>query len=212
MVDGATDGHVVDPMSDVLTVDDGHSSLLEMRLRTPLRTRRLVLRTLTSADAIERYLAWMHDAETMRYPEARLAEHSLESLRRYIDTCNAGSDQLLLGIFTPDGGHIGNIKLGPIDPHHRRAAVGLLIGERDEWGKGYASEAIAAVTTHAFETLGLEKLFAGCYASNVGSVRAFLKAGWTEEGRGKADWRLDDGREDNIALGITRADWSAQRP
>src|SRR4026208_2245054 len=109
-----------------------------MRLRTPLLTRRLVLRTLTSADAAERYLAWMHDAETMRYLEARLAEHSLESLRRYIDTCNAGSDQLLLGIFLPDGGHIGNIKLGPIDLHHQRAAVGLLIGERDHWGKGYA--------------------------------------------------------------------------
>jgi [ribosomal protein S5]-alanine N-acetyltransferase len=182
-----------------------------MRLGTPLRTRRLVLRTLTSADAVGRYLAWMHDAETMRYLEARLAEHSLESLRRYIDTCNAGADQLLLGIFTPDGGHIGNIKLGPIDLYHEHAAIGLLIGERDMWGKGYATEAIAALTAHAFREIGLQKLYAGCYASNVGSARAFLKAGWVEEGRNRAHWRSDGGREDNIQLGITRADWSASQ-
>ena len=182
-----------------------------MRLATPLRTRRLVLRTLTSADAVERYLAWMHDAETMRYLEARLAEHSLESLRRYIETCNAGSDQLLLGICLTDGSHVGNIKLGPIDPYHQHAAIGLLIGERGQWGKGYATEAIAAMTGHAFRELGLEKLYAGCYASNIGSARAFLKAGWTEEGRNRAHWRSDGGREDNVQLGITRADSSASQ-
>ena len=182
-----------------------------MELETPLRTRRLVLRTLTAADAAERYLGWMRDPETTRYLEARLAEHSLESLRAFIESCNASQDQLLLGISLPDGQHIGNIKLGPVNASHLNAPVGLLIGERVQWGKGYATEAIAAVTAHAFDEMGLQKLYAGCYASNAGSARAFLKAGWTEEGRSKAHWLLDGRREDNVSLGIACADWPAQR-
>lgn len=180
-----------------------------MKLATPLRTERLVLRTLTVADATERYLAWMRDPKATRFLESRLVDHDLGSLREYIEACNDAPASTLLGICLADGTHIGNIKLGPIDPYHQHAAVGLLIGERDMWGQGYATEAIGALTAHAFRVIGLQKLYAGCYAANVGSARAFLKAGWIEEGRNRAHWRSDGGREDNIQLGITLADWSA---
>jgi RimJ/RimL family protein N-acetyltransferase len=182
-----------------------------VRLATPLRTDRLVLRTLMIADATERYLGWMRDPETTRFLESRLIDHDLGSLRDYIAMCNDSPASMLLGICLADGTHIGNIKLGPIDPYHQHAAFGLLIGERDMWGKGYATEAIAALTAYAFGELGLEKLYAGCYASNVGSARAFLKAGWIEEGRNRSHWRSNSGREDNVQLGITRADSSASQ-
>jgi RimJ/RimL family protein N-acetyltransferase len=182
-----------------------------MKLATPLRTSRLVLRTLTVADATERYLGWMRDPETTRFLESRLVDHDLASLSDYIASCNDSPGSMLLGICLADGTHVGNIKLGPIDPYHQHAAIGLLIGERDRWGKGYATEAIAALTAHAFGQLGLQKLYAGCYASNVGSARAFLKAGWIEEGRNRGHWRSDGGREDNVQFGITRADWSASQ-
>jgi ribosomal-protein-alanine N-acetyltransferase len=183
-----------------------------MKLDTPLHSRRLLLRTLSADDATERYLGWMRDAETTRYLEARLVEHSLASLRKYIEACNASPAELLLGICLSDGEHIGNIKLGPIDSYHRRAAIGLVIGERVQWAKGYATEAIVAITAHAFDGMGLEKLYAGCYASNVGSARAFRNAGWTEEGRSTGDRLLDGRREDSVALGVTPAQWAARRP
>ena len=180
-----------------------------MRLATPLLTDRLILRTLTVADATDRYLGWMRDPEATRFLESRLVDHDLGSLRDFIVSCNDSPASLLLGICLRDRAHIGNIKLGPIDPYHQHAPIGLLIGERDMWGKGYATEAITALTAHAFREIGLQKLYAGCYASNVGSARAFRKAGWVEEGRNRAHWRRDGGRDDNIQLGITRADWSA---
>lgn len=182
-----------------------------MRVQPPLRTSRLILRTLTAADATDRYLGWMRDPETTRYLEARLVDHDLASLLAYIEACNGDSRVLLLGICLADGRHIGNIKLGPIDRYHGHASLGLLIGERECWGQGYATEAIVRLTTYAFADLGLQKITAGCYASNVGSARAFLKAGWAEEGRSKGRWRLDGGREDNVSLGITAEDWEARQ-
>ncbi len=167
-----------------------------------MQTRRLVLRTLTRPTPPSDISG---GCMTRRRAVPRIAagEHSLESLRRYIETCNAGP-RTAPGICLRDGAHIGNIKLGPIDPYHQRCCGRTAHRRAGRVWQRLCVRGIDAVTTHAFETLGLEKLYAGCYASNTGSVRAFLKAGWTEEGRGKADWRLDDGREDNIALGITR--------
>ena len=58
----------------------------------------------------------------------------------------------MFGIFLNDSHqHIGNIKSGNIDPFHRRAEVGLVIGDRAVWGKGYAAEAISLATRYGFE-------------------------------------------------------------
>jgi len=182
-----------------------------MWLSPPLESPRLILRSLSGTDAGERYLAWMRDPEVLRYLEARLTQHSLESLRSFIEGCNRSATDLLLGICLKDGRHIGNIKLGPIHAYHRHAAIGLLLGERDRWGQGYAGEAIARLSQHAFEALELEKLYAGCYASNLGSVRAFCKAGYAEEARQKGMWLCDGRREGNVQVGLTRDDWAARQ-
>src|SRR5512145_456926 len=111
-----------------------------MRLTNPLTTARLRLRTLMNADVTERYIAWLRDPDVNRYLELRFGEHSIASTRALIGTLNDSADTLMLGIFLEGSErHIGNIKLGPINPYHRRADIGLLLGERGEWGKGYAS-------------------------------------------------------------------------
>ncbi|MBY0431841.1 MAG: GNAT family N-acetyltransferase [Rhodospirillales bacterium] len=111
--------------------------------------------------------------------------------------------RLRLRTLTPDDGrHVGNIKLGPINRHHRRGDIGLLIGERDQWGRGLAAEAIAAMTAYAFAELGLNKVVAGCYAANEGSRRAFLKAGFAEVARRPRPrhWLSDGVWQDDVVL------------
>lgn len=178
-----------------------------MELTEPLHSSRLRLRSLTADDANARYLSWMQNPEIQRYLESRWSEHSLDSLRAFIAAANRSPFDLLLGICLPDGRHIGNIKLGPIHVHHGHAAVGLMIGERDCHRCNYATEAISCLSAHAFQSLGLQKLYAGCYASNEGSLRAFLRAGYAQEARQKHMWSLDGRREDNIIIGLAREDW-----
>jgi RimJ/RimL family protein N-acetyltransferase len=100
-----------------------------------------------------------------------------------------------------DARHIGNIKLGPINRHHGTGDIGLLIGERSEWGKGHACEAIALFADYAFANLGLAKLTASCYSDNEGSRHAFLKAGFVEEGRRLAQYMSCGKRQDGVMLG-----------
>lgn len=154
-----------------------------MILSSSIETPRFLLRTLKLSDVGSRYLSWLSDPEINRYLEIRFTPvKSTGELISFVQSVNAGADSLLLGIFLKEGQrHIGNIKLGPIQSDHRRAEIGFLIGEKDCWGQGYASDAIAALSRYGFDRLGLEKITSGCYASNVGSAKALLKAGFVQE-------------------------------
>jgi [ribosomal protein S5]-alanine N-acetyltransferase len=180
-----------------------------MLISEPLVSQRLRLRSLTISDASDAYLSWMTDPQVLRFLESRHTHLDIGALQDFIGSCNAAEDVLLLGICEGGGRHIGNIKLGPIEPRYGSAAVGIIVGERDCWGQGYATEAVLTLTRHAFERMALAKLYAGCYASNRGSERAFLGAGWVVEGRQRALWVLDGKREDNIVLGCWRDDWKS---
>ena len=105
------------------------------------------------------------------------------------------------------GQHIGNIKLGPINWIHRFGDISLLIGEKDCWVKGYASEAIALITSFAFNVLNLHKLRAGCYSNNLGSARAFEKVGYIREGLLKKQWLQNGEFQDEILLGLCAEEW-----
>jgi [ribosomal protein S5]-alanine N-acetyltransferase len=162
------------------------------------------LRPLREEDVGERYLAWMRDPEVLRYLEARFAEQTLDSLRAFVRANADRDDTLLLAIcaLVEDERHIGNIKVGPLHPHHGTADIGLIIGERSWWGCGAGREAIALATQLAAERLRVRKLTASCYASHVGSAKAFLANGWVDEGRRPAQFVGEDGVEDQWMLGL----------
>lgn len=146
--------------------------------------QRIFLRQLAEENVSEDYLGWMQDPLVTRYLESRDQTQTLDTLRAFVRNLNSSPRDYLFGIFLVQGNeHIGNIKIGSIREPHRSADLGLIVGRRSAWGKGYGTEAIALATRHAFEQLGLNKLWAGMYAENLGSYRAFIKAGYREVGR-----------------------------
>lgn len=177
-----------------------------------LRSKRIHLRQLSAADATERYASWLNDPVVNRFLEARYLHHTAETCRSFIESINADSTSYLFGIFTNDGCvHIGNIKLGPIDARYGSGQLGLFIGEREFWGAGYATEAITRIAQHAFEDLDLFRLEAGCYEDNLGSLRAFLKSGFTVEGFYRKKFLIDEKRTSSFLLGLLRDEWIAER-
>ncbi len=179
-----------------------------MRLNKPLTTDRLLLRTLSGADASDAYLAWMHNAEVNRFLESRFSVPAcVEDLVNFIELVNESADSLLLGIFLrKDDCHIGNIKIGPIVTRHARSEIGYLIGEHAYWGKGYATEAIREVCRYCFEDLGLEKITAGVYDTNKGSAKALLKAGFMHEATISSYVIFEGRRIDSSIFGLGQTD------
>jgi len=144
---------------------------------------RIYLREVNPADVNDNYYRWMNDPEVTRYLESRFFPNDMDSLREHVHQKLKDRNNVFLAVVRKDTEqHIGNIKLGPIDWMHRLADVGVLIGDKDCWGKGYATEAIGLVVRLAFRELNLHKLTAGYYIANKGSEKAFKNNGFVVEG------------------------------
>lgn len=140
------------------------------------------LKLLTPDDVTLEYLEWLIDPDINQYLESRWGSYTLEDLRNYVRS-NNNSNNFLFGIFLQDGKHIGNVKLGNINWIHRYADIGIIIGDKSYWGKGYGTKAIELATEYAFTEINLNHLMAGIYANNIASYKAFSKAGYREVGR-----------------------------
>lgn len=163
---------------------------------------RIYLREVLASDVTENYRHWLNDPEINQYLEVRFVPQTLGAIAAYVDKMSKDKDNVFLAIVHKEGNrHIGNLKIGPINRAHRYADIGIVIGEKDLWGKGYATEAIALATRYGFESLGLHRLEAGAYTQNAGSAKAFLKAGWHEEGVEKSKWLLDGRYTDGVRVG-----------
>jgi ribosomal-protein-alanine N-acetyltransferase len=168
-----------------------------------LEGKRIYLREVRLSDVNETYYRWMNDPRVTQYLESRFYPNSLENLNEYVKNRQIDRSNIFLAIsIKQDHKHIGNIKLGPIDWIHGFAEIGVIIGEKDQWGKGYASEALRLVVQHAFSELNLHKVTAGAYEPNQASIKAFQKAGFEIEGRRKQHFFYKSNYVDYVLLGI----------
>ncbi|NWF67047.1 MAG: GNAT family N-acetyltransferase [Campylobacterales bacterium] len=166
------------------------------------------LRELNCSDVNENYLSWMNDSEITKYLEVRFRQFSIDDLIKFVNETKKSDTNYLFGIFLKESNkHIGNMKIGDINKFHHFADVGLLIGDKKEWGKGYATLAIKEACKIAFNDLNLYKLKSGMYENNLGSYRAFLKVGFKEVGRYKNHWICGEKREDEILLELLKEDF-----
>ena len=167
------------------------------------------LRPVTYEDCTERYVGWLNDPVVNRYLEVRWEPQTLGSLRSFIGACIRDPNTHLLAICDADRGmQIGTIKIGPIHPRHRYADVGYMIGERDMWNRGIATDAIWSATWLAFNVYGVRRCQAGAYAKNVGSIRALEKAGYIREGiERRKMWSGNLGYCDRVCMAALADEW-----
>ena len=165
----------------------------------------IYLRILSSGDVGDKYVEWMRDEETVSFLESRWKTYTLENLKEYVNEINESRTDFLFGIFLRENDvHIGNIKVGDVDYVHKHGDVGIIIGDKNSWGKGCGRESIQLVTKYAFEELNLNSLIAGIYANNISCYKAFLKAGYNEAERLKGHLFCKGKYVDRILVEIIR--------
>lgn len=167
-----------------------------------LEGRRIYLRGIRLSDADPLYCSWLNDPRVNAYLCCRFEEWDVPKLRSYIRSVKKDRNCCFWAIYRKDtGGRIGNIKLGAVNMNHRSGDIGIIIGDRSSWGKGFATEAIRLVRDFSFRKLRLHKLTAGSYRQNYGSIKSFKKAGFRIEGSRKEQFILKGRYVDKILLG-----------
>lgn len=148
-----------------------------------ITTERLLLRPLTPPDVTEKYVGWLNDSEVNQFLETRHHPQTKQSCLAFVESVNQDPLSHLFGVFLKSNNeHIGNAKIGFINVHYQTAQVSLFIGEKKYWGQGYSTELVKALSDYGFHQLKLQKLEAGCYEHNLGSLNVFLRSGYSVEG------------------------------
>jgi RimJ/RimL family protein N-acetyltransferase len=93
---------------------------------------------------------------------------------------------------------IGNCGLFDVDHRNGKAELGIAIGEKDCWGKGYATEVCRLLLDYAFSGLGLNSVMLNAYADNPGALKAYQHAGFKEFGRRREAFRRGRKRFDLV--------------
>ena len=133
-----------------------------------------------TVEMLPTFVAWMSDVEVTRYLN-RSEPPTLAQEQEWFDKVGKSETDLLWVILLGDK-PIGTLALHQISWRARRAVTGTMLGDKAEWGKGYATEAQALRARYAFEELGLQKLKTEVFAENAASRRALEKGGYKQYG------------------------------
>jgi RimJ/RimL family protein N-acetyltransferase len=148
-----------------------------------LKTTRLQIMPFGEEHLTSRYVNWLNDTETVRYSEQRHREHNLSSCREYwLSFRDTHSCFWAIVAGESPSGHIGNIN-AYVDITNQVADVGILIGERSVWRRGYGLEAWNAVCRYLFEVRGMRKITAGTISVNLAMLGIMRGSGMVEDGR-----------------------------
>lgn len=106
-----------------------------------------------------------------------------------------------------DGQILGEIGLGGFAGRFTNAFVGLGIGDPENWGKGYGSDAMRVILKYAFEILNLHRVSLNVFEYNPRAIRSYEKCGFKYEGKMREFLEREGKRWDLIFMGITREEW-----
>lgn len=145
------------------------------RLRGPLSP--------ADVDALlEPALQWVNDPDVMKNFARFEKAVTREEERAYLAQLYASPNDRVFAIENDAGEYIGQVGVHQIYWPARHGRLGIVIGRKDEWGRGHAQRAIAQLIEIAFGSLGLHKLWAIFYESNERMRHITEKLGFVREG------------------------------
>jgi diamine N-acetyltransferase len=135
-------------------------------------------------DDIDKLYAWENNSHEWHAGNT-LAPYSRHELRQHVlRGCRSIYDQKQLRLMIEQKNPVrpaGIIDLYEFDPHHRRAAVGILI-EAERRCKGIATQAVTILTEYAFNVLRLHQVYAYIQSDNEISRKLFTRCGFIHSG------------------------------
>ena len=160
---------------------------------------------------LDHYYTWINDREVtrfliMRYAISRAAEEAWLAARvsRPMSYGAVG-----FAIETKEGVHIGAVDFHHASPEDRAARLGIMIGEKAYWSKGYGTDAIRTLVRFGFDEMNLNRIDLTVDARNERAIACYRKCGFVEEVRLRQDRYSEGGYHDTLVMAVLRDDWLA---
>jgi RimJ/RimL family protein N-acetyltransferase len=174
-----------------------------------IKGERITLRAIERED-VPRFLAFNNDIEVELAgggdpPWPQSLARAMADYER--ETAKGGRDGNKDGVnfaIEADGIVIGVVGLRDVDPFGRTAELGITIGDKAYWGRGFGREAIRLLLDYAFRMLNLRRVFLRVHGGNERGIRAYRACGFVEEGRLRQHVWSNGAYDDLVFMGVIR--------
>jgi RimJ/RimL family protein N-acetyltransferase len=146
---------------------------------------------------------WHHDAEVMQWMDVHHGQQYTKVRTWLEELPNNTYDDVLFGIeATSDDRLIGLVRLHGAEPETGCAELDIYLGEKDSWGRGYATDALRTICRYGFERMRLHKITLTVVTENHAAHHIYRKVGFVEEGRLREVFHRDGRWYDKFTMGL----------
>jgi RimJ/RimL family protein N-acetyltransferase len=166
------------------------------------------LAALTNADASV-IAQWHQNADYMRLLDARPASPKNEGqIAEWIREGQRGRETFLFGIrTTAEDTLVGFVELGEVLWTHRNSWLAIGIGDPQQRGHGYGTEAMRLTLDFAFRELNLHRVQLTVFSYNTTAIALYERLGFQREGAYREFLERDGVRYDMFMYGLLRSEW-----
>jgi RimJ/RimL family protein N-acetyltransferase len=167
-----------------------------------------------SNDDLPAFTGWLNDPQVRRnvaiyYPLSQELEE-----KWYRDILTHRVEEQPLAIEINEKGNwvlVGDISFIDFNPHHGSSEVGIFVGEKSYWDKGFGTEAMRLMVAYGFMNLNLNRIYLRVLETNPRGVRCYEKAGFKHEGRLREAHFLDGHYIDVLMMSILKNEWMKEQ-
>ncbi|MHA1914631.1 MAG: GNAT family N-acetyltransferase [Promethearchaeota archaeon] len=163
----------------------------------------------SNSDHLSLYAKWWNSPEIRKFARSVFPK-SIEDLKKNLEPSeNTMRERLFFEIWhKADNKPIGYAGLEGIRWFDRRASLFYVIGEKQYWGKGFATEASSLIVNYGFNELNLHKITAGAFSPNKASICVLKKVGFQFELTRKKEIYIDGQFVDSQEYSILKREWN----
>ncbi len=169
------------------------------------------LKAVDPQEMAEAYSRWARDSEYWRLMSSEPAQAmSVKSTREWLERelYKDPPGFTMFAIHTLEEDKlVGEVGFEDGELPDGETFVALGIGDRENWGKGFGTDALRVILRWAFTERNLQRISLTVSEYNARAVRSYLKAGFVEEGRLRSYENRAGRRYDLIYMGILREEW-----
>ncbi len=178
-----------------------------------LTGERIILREYRQEDLIH-MRKWVNDYEITKYlSNLFLYPHSKNDTEKFLNAMIDGNVNMKGFVIAHKDTeeYIGQLDLIKIDWPNRVGTIGIVIGTKENLGKGYGTEAIKLLQDFVFNKLNLNKLELDVRSFNERAIACYKKCGFIEEGRIRENFYVDGKYTDTIHMGLLKKEWKSTK-
>jgi RimJ/RimL family protein N-acetyltransferase len=183
------------------------------KLTTPefLKAETVALRATEPSDA-SLLAQWITDEEVTYFMFTGQRPLTLAQVAQNLETdVTSTANTVFMVVERASGRTIGIAGLYDLHPTVLKAEFRVLLGDKTSWNKGYGTEVTELLTFYGFDRLNLNKVWLGVVAENAGAHRAYVRAGFRDEGRLRDELYRNSRYYDAIRMSVVRAEYYPDR-